>query len=142
MLLARARAATSSSSVPPAAATTATNSEKSARSGSANDSSSRPDGALASSTSSATSMLPEYQRTSAPAERSSRNLFTAAGPEPIRATVPDARSRKTGRKRIGRNSPVSRRIFHIGTKLAVQIEKYSAIADRAANKSQLQSGKK
>src|SRR5215510_12888704 len=102
-LRARASAATPSSSAPPAADTTATNSEKSARNGSAKDSSSRPDGGLASNTSSATSALEEYQRTLAPAARNSRSLLSATGPEPTSATVPLARSRKTGRKRIGRS---------------------------------------
>src|SRR5215468_9026802 len=102
-LRARASAATPSSSGTPVADTTETNSEKSACNGSAKDSSSRPVGGLASSTSSATSALEEYQRTLAPDARSSRSLVSAAGPEPTSATVPLARSRKTGKKRIGRS---------------------------------------
>src|SRR5215470_9260749 len=126
-LRARARAATPSSRAPPTADTTATNSETSACNGSVKESSSRPDGGLASSTSSATSALEEYQRTLAPAARSSRSLLSAAGPEPTSATIPLARSRKTGKKRIGRsvnqndflykkrNGHSNRIIFHYST---------------------------
>jgi hypothetical protein len=108
-LTARASAATASSSGVPVAATTIRNSRKFACSGSDSDSSSRPGDALASSNSSATSMSSEYQRTSAPAARSSRSLLSAAGPAPISATVPAVTSKNRGKKRMDEISSLTRR---------------------------------
>src|SRR5215813_12585121 len=141
-LAARARAATRSARSPPAATTIAANSENSASSGSANDNSSLPAEALASTTSSATSRLPEYQRTSAPAERRSCSLLSAAAPEPTKATVPESRSRKRGRKRIGPNSRLVRIVFHIECDFGVQTEKYSAAGITTPAMSRLLSGQK
>src|SRR5262249_45456116 len=58
----------------------------------------------ARSTSSATSALEEYQRALAPARRKRRKFVNAARPEPDTATVPPARTRKTGKNRIGRST--------------------------------------
>src|SRR5262249_53400013 len=49
----------------------------------------------------AASVRSTCQRTRAPAAARRRSLFTAGSPAPTSTTVADARSRKTGRNRIG-----------------------------------------
>src|SRR5207249_3248741 len=81
-------------------------------------------------------------RTLAPADRSSRSLLSAAALPPIRATVPDERSRKTGKKRIWQISSLKRMMFYIVIKTGHQIAKYSTTDQFGRDTDQLANSRK